>query len=501
MRLSVRRLGGVKVNPWEADVGGASLSLAGIFSQAGIQITWGTDIAFKSKPNGVFGLADLRNQIDRSPHPGWRMTLVLASWIRFKKSQVPYEPLGVMFDFEKFDDSDPTDRHREGCAVAVRRLEALAKAKNQSFDALCLRSIAHEMGHTFNLLHQPYGQGASVMHETLDLLQRNQLRKRAAFSFAADDRQWLTSGSEEWVRPGGADYRGPIATDSGEPIGVPPLEPRLQLRVSTRHDEYLPGEPVFLRVDLANGSNREHALQRGPYRETGALRVELRHEEGVPVVLRSPVVCCLAEAAARIAARGNLRANTPIHLDSRGLTLTRPGRHEVQAIYHDHVDGREVVVRSNRHAFVIREPVAGDGEVATLLRSDGLVAGSALGMDPGAARAVLTTDPRGLRQRAAVHHLLDCAEALARDGGPSGTALELLRLVDEEALDIEQRLDLRVLRAKLDGTTGDSGRRAVVLGELRELRERLGYGFEETERFIAGIHRDWRRYNRDVRRK
>ena len=74
-------------------------------------------------------------------------------------------------------------------------------------------------------------------------------------------------------------------------------------------------------------------------------------------------------------------------------------------------------------------------------------------------------------------------------------------MIDEDALDIEQRLDLRVLRAKHDGTTGDSSRRAGVLGELRELRALLGYGFEATERFVAGIHRDWRRYERNVRRK
>jgi hypothetical protein len=492
--------GGVQATPWQAVVGGQTISLAKMFLDAGIRVLYGSDVAVgTTKPNSVVGLGELNNAIDRSPYAGWRMTLVLAPWIRFEHGSL-HEPLGVMFDFlDLFEEGEP---HREGCAVAVRRLEALAKAKNLSFDALCMRTIAHEMGHTFNLRHPPEGQGSSVMHETMDLLERKQLMKEAAFGFAPGDRQWLQQGHEASVRPGGSGFFDADPTDRADTTERGPPGAGLRLRVSTRHDEYLPGEPVFLRLELVNERRRERILRRGPFRETGALRVEIRREADPPVVVRNPVVCCLAGPAARIAADGRLRTNTPIHLGARGLTLTRPGRHEVRALYHDHVDGRAVSVRSDWHAFMIREPDARDGDVVPLLRS-AVSAGSLLGMGPGAVQAVLAARASGLRQRAAVHHLLDCAGALSRrhaSHDPSVKALELLDLIDERALDREQRLEARVLRAKLDGTANHREGRASVLAGIRELHRELGYTFAATERFVAGIHRDWRRFYRNTQR-
>jgi len=472
-----------------------------MFQDAGIEVLYGSDVAVgKTKPNGVVGLGELNNAIDRSPYAGWRMTLVLAPWIRFEHGSW-HEPLGVMFDFlDLFEEGEP---HREGCAVAVRRLEALAKAENLSFDALCMRTIAHEMGHTFNLRHPLGDQGSSVMHETIDLLNRKQLMKMAAFGFAPGDRQWLQHGHEALVRPGGSGFLHAYPTDRADTTERGPPSAGLRLRVSTRHDEYLPGEPVFLRLELVNERRRERVLRRGPFRETGALRVEIRREADPLVVVRNPVVCCLAGPAARIAANGRLLTNTPIHLGARGLTLTRPGHHEVRATYHDHVDGRAVSVRSDWHSFMIREFDARDGDVVPLLRSAGVSAGSLLGMSPVAVQAVLRARASGLRQRAAVHHLLDCAGALLcrhASHDSSVKALELLDLIDEGALDREQRLKARLLRAKLDGTANHREGRASVLAGIRELHRELGYTVAATERFVAGIYRDWRRFYRNTQR-
>ncbi|MCY2966470.1 MAG: hypothetical protein NT069_23035 [Planctomycetota bacterium] len=127
-------------------------------------------------------------------------------------------PLGLMFDTGA---SDTDGRPREGCAIAYRRVGTDPRAY--------LRTVAHELGHVFNLGHpgeglEPFGQDS---FNTLMVPTESLNPARAEFRFTESQRDWLANGPEDYVRPGGqeygtrpADWR-PGGNGIAAPAGVP----------------------------------------------------------------------------------------------------------------------------------------------------------------------------------------------------------------------------------------------------------------------------------------
>jgi hypothetical protein len=110
-------------------------------------------------------------------------------------------PLGLMFDTN----SAWGRSGRQGCAIAYQRVRTEPR--------LYLRTIAHELGHIFNLGHpgegtEPFSPDAinTVMIPTENLRPRHQIPDTLEFRFAAAQRHWLVHAPDRYVCPGGAEY-------------------------------------------------------------------------------------------------------------------------------------------------------------------------------------------------------------------------------------------------------------------------------------------------------
>jgi hypothetical protein len=110
-------------------------------------------------------------------------------------------PLGLMFDTDATQDR-PT---RQGCAIAYRRV--------QSEPRLYLRTVAHELGHVFNLGHpgegnEPFSPDAvnTLMVPTEYLRPPHRIPDTLKFCFAAIQRNWLAQVPDVYIRPGACGY-------------------------------------------------------------------------------------------------------------------------------------------------------------------------------------------------------------------------------------------------------------------------------------------------------
>jgi len=134
----------------------------------------------------------------------WLAHVLIVPAVSYQDNGSIQRPYGVMYDFGAH---DLDGRPREGCAIAYARVRC--------DDRLYLRTLAHELGHVFNLLHPsdddpPQPIGTTVMNRTVDL--RNPRRRlgrfpeNIAWEFSARDREWLSSAPDDYVRPGGQPY-------------------------------------------------------------------------------------------------------------------------------------------------------------------------------------------------------------------------------------------------------------------------------------------------------
>jgi len=111
-------------------------------------------------------------------------------------------PLGLMF---ATGEGAKRCGPRTGCAIAYARVHDQPK--------VYLRTVAHELGHVFNLAHPGSGGEAleadaanSLMAPLSDLRPNDQLSEAIEFRFSRRDMHWLTHAPEEFVRPGGCEF-------------------------------------------------------------------------------------------------------------------------------------------------------------------------------------------------------------------------------------------------------------------------------------------------------
>jgi hypothetical protein len=198
---------------WPPDVinhRNSEVSLEAIFGECGISLQIekvDTDLA--SLPGGrSFEVADLYVVLEETrmpqhlPNMPWCVTVLIVPEISIALNYRYLSPFGLMFDTKTTGTNQQT---RRGCAIAYNRVRTEPK--------VFLRTLAHELGHIFNLGHpgedaEPFSIDAinTLMVPTKNLRPPNRLPETIEFRFSLLQCEWLKSAPDDYVRPGGFEY-------------------------------------------------------------------------------------------------------------------------------------------------------------------------------------------------------------------------------------------------------------------------------------------------------
>jgi hypothetical protein len=198
---------------WPADViahRNSEVSLKTIFGECGIalQVEKVKD-DLSGLPGGrSFEIADLYAVLETnrmqnlSDDLSWTATVLIVPEILIALNYRYLRPFGLMFDTKTTGSNQQT---RRGCAIAYNRVRTEPK--------VFLRTLAHELGHIFNLGHpgedaEPFSVDAinTLMVPTKNLRPPNRLPETIEFRFSLLQREWLKSAPDDYVRPGGFEY-------------------------------------------------------------------------------------------------------------------------------------------------------------------------------------------------------------------------------------------------------------------------------------------------------
>jgi hypothetical protein len=364
-----------KVQGTEWPIGDSSAdgpeSLPEIFRRSGIHLDCrfsSTDLA--AHPRGFpFDLTDLHRLLTQ-PDPSrvtlnspgsnamWTATVLVVPSIAYLTGRTVRRPLGVMFDVGA---ADLNHVPREGCAVAWNAVRHDTRVYK--------RTIAHELGHVFNLRHPPEDyppvtQGNTLMFETRDLMRDRAFPANIVFEFSSPHQDWLANGPDEYVRPGGVSFGQRPGQGTVLTIVDPPADPGLaDLRLAVAKQSHVPWEPIELEARLtALGPEPLNAIDLDPagglsfveYRQTGNGIWKI-----VPPVVRE----CGVELQS---VTEGCTLVVPIRLP--GLCLAKPGSIEVRlnSIIRDGA-GRQWLKVSNRVRCSVERPITHQYETLSQL--------------------------------------------------------------------------------------------------------------------------------------
>ena len=423
---------------------GQSVTLERIFAEAGIELRVRKLPRHFDGGREDFNLEQL-HRFMRSVGGGsgrWRATVLVVPTITYIAGGQVRTPRGVMFDSGGGNLDGP---EREGCAVAVSRA---------SSDLELMRTIAHELGHVFNLVHR-HGLGSSLMYTT------GQVRAAGGFSypsnvrfgFEADERAWLSSAAEPLVQPGGSPFRG-----GSIPEDLEDGEGALAFEVSTRQRQALPGEPIRVRYTLRNMGTSSLVLTGLPTLVSMRGTMVARSPGYGDYALRAPIYSCDDGSPIALRPGARLRWSERLPADPR---LDALGSHSIRV---------RLVLTSDAGSRALdgsvdfcRRIPEGQGELtelSSLLQRPWVrrtLAHESIGLDSDderAARALLGRY-RGFAALDEIRLAL-AAGLSAADSDPAA----LLGELDEERLDLEQRLQAckllgdEVGRAQLEQALG-----------------------------------------------
>lgn len=200
--------------PLEIEVNAKIVSLTDIFAEAGLRLQFEFGEGnLRTDRNGTLKGALNRSELHalfssrgfssrESKH--WRAHVLIVPRIAYREAGRVERPYGVMYDFGPY---DLNGRPREGCAIAYDRVRHDPR--------VYLRTLAHELGHVFNLLHPcddipPQPMGTTLMNRTTDLgnprRRLGRFPENVTWEFSPHDCLWLSVGPEDYVRPGGKPF-------------------------------------------------------------------------------------------------------------------------------------------------------------------------------------------------------------------------------------------------------------------------------------------------------
>src|SRR5215210_57358 len=202
-------------------------------------------------------LADMQNRLPSSSPPDWFARVLIA-----RSSVRGLDSLGVIFDTQK----------RQGCAVFTEGI----KDTFTSFDPLLIRTLAHELGHVFNLAHAD-GEEEADGNGIFEIMRSGLPTANSQPVFSAFCRSHLTGHDDASVQPGKSGFL--TRSCSGHPVafvapgsvargaGSSTRKVRLRIHVhpgtvypGTSTPTFVIGEPIHVSLELENQSQRSLRL-------------------------------------------------------------------------------------------------------------------------------------------------------------------------------------------------------------------------------------------------
>jgi hypothetical protein len=303
---------------------------------------------------------------------------------------------GVVFDFGLIDGVE-----REGAATfshdgypAGATCQGLASSFGAAADELqhqhpraFLRSAAHEVGHTFNQIHQSSEGGIdnSIMTTTgcvgAVIGQAGGIfPDDIALSFNDTVRQHLIHMPDPAVRPGGMDFGAAVGVPEPADVNFPD---DLSLDVALASDQVRLGEPLPITWTLRNDGDR--ALPAPTRIDAASLtaRVSVTDSRGRTTFMR-PVVFdpCTVVEVGELRPNKEVESETVVFYGRDGFAFEEPGRHTVNVVILWEVGGAQLAAQGGADVWVAYPLTDKDNQIAALM------------LDPEVGRAVATQQVR-----------------------------------------------------------------------------------------------------------
>lgn len=164
-------------------------------------IVAGSIVAGSTLPGSIVTAADIRHKLStcrlcQSGSESWHAHIYVVPWFR---AGLRY-PCGQLVDFEC--------GHRQAVVVAFEACRQTANALGVDSQLVQLRVLAHEIGHLFNLGHEPSGSIMTPIDHLVSALPADALSNALPGTLNDCQRAWLENAPECDVRPGRSRFHG-----------------------------------------------------------------------------------------------------------------------------------------------------------------------------------------------------------------------------------------------------------------------------------------------------
>ncbi|HET9957158.1 MAG TPA: hypothetical protein VFQ61_21825 [Polyangiaceae bacterium] len=500
--VEIDKVTGTEFPPRSVRHDGQEYSLASIFRDAGIELSVVEDQADlpPPPPGQDFDLPLLHEYMSKyrkETRDGWYAHILVVPRIEYQEGWSIVKPLGVMYDFRS---GDLNNMPREGCAMSMSAVPADPRAY--------LRTLAHELGHVFNLLHPkaelpPQAIDTSLMNQTADLQALGAFPDNIELSFSASNKLWLSQGPAEFVMPGGRPYTA-RPDDAGTLVRDEALEVTsgLTLEISTRAGTFELGEPLYLRITLRNDTKQPMLVNSTLSIADGSVEVWITTPSHREFRFKPVVATCHEAQSVMLPPGAEILASEPIFFGAGGHSFPAPGPYQIRARLQATASGRQLAAVSKAYAIEVLPPVsAADVDVADALASPSAALYLILrgGAHLRGAEATLSRIVREAPSRAAAQHakLAMAAQALTPTTLNPEKAAHLLESVALERLDRTHRAEHQRLLGLARACQGDERRLEAAVQQFETLAQSSRVAAEslvdDTKRWIEGIRRKTQR--------
>lgn len=394
-RVEMRRLTGAEHPP---EVGTENLRT--VFQSAGWDVTIDRIAAAISKPSSLSGQAADECWSTSNLHrllesvPGYDPTVLDTEWKTYLLA-VPAElgcSRGVMFDSS----GDRNNIKREGSATFSHDGFPASHSSNfgtaedelmKDHPRAFLRSAAHEVGHSFNQIHQSFegGNDNSIMTVTpsvADVLagQGDTFPDDIDLAFNATVRRHLVHLPDPAVRPGAMGFFG-AAVNAPEADAVAIVD-ELEITVDADSDSIRLGEPLTVSWTARNTSDTALPIPSRVTASSLAARISVTDPRGGITFIRPvDVEVCSTNPIETLDAGGTTSAEAVVYYGTDGFAFSEPGRHVVEVTLLWEVAGAHLCASGATDVWVAYPLTDNDNRIASLL------------LDPAVGEAVALGDP------------------------------------------------------------------------------------------------------------
>ena len=392
--LNIQRLEGAVIpQPVTASSGTGNEDFSTIFATAGWHLSVTRDNAAVALPGSLVDVqdpnacwnSDFANMHDLMDSlPGYDPSVLDSRWKAYLIA-IPATlgcSRGIMFDWNL---SDLNNIAREGAvthshdgypsgdiAEYGEAEDELQKDHPRAF----LRSAAHEVGHTFNQIHQNFEGGSdnSIMTVTPDV--SNVLDSAGKvfpddidLSFNPTVQRHLIHLPDPAVRPGAMQFFGnTISSPQSEVNFFDADDLELALKVKSRVKL---GEPVRASWTLTNRSDADIPVPDQVDANCQVARISVTNPTGTIRYMKAPMPSsCSGHHVSQLKTGNSRKAEATLFWSQNGFAFDRPGCHRVVVILLWEVDGLPVGIRGETDVWVDYPVTSNDNAVAALLLNE-----------------------------------------------------------------------------------------------------------------------------------